>query len=302
MPKSMLPICLCLITAALAGCGRAEPAQVTDAPMNSPAALSSAAPEETPLPESGTAASDSFLLDENAFCQVAITSGQGSADMDNDGVMETVSVMDNGENDGILVTVDRAGVPLSLHLPYLWNTSIYFADVAAGDGYYELFLNGDMASDDYATYMIRCSDGELIYTDIFATVLGGDGNGHLFTEEPVDVLGTYGSECWYALSNGFAFERCSPYTIKDWNSLSPDRALNVCSDGLIGTLADGSEMLLPSGTRLWLKETDASSYADAVTEDGLVVRLQISRSQESWAWILQGTAEDVWFNNLQYCG
>ena len=271
------------------------------------------APEDTPAPEKTAAPAASVwqLLGESAPI-----SGQSSAiemltvqaDLDADGSPETIAVTSDDDRYAATILIDSATVHYAEDMDtVLFMASAYLADVDTSDGYCELFIKGNMGSDDWTTVVYRVVNGEVRRTEFYDTVLSADGSGMIEVESVVDVLGTYAGRCKLALEQGFTFVRATPYTIA-YEADGPEyRTLTLIKDGfpvrVTGGDMEGKDVTLPAGTRLLLRETDEESYAILEGEDGTLYRAALSLNEElDWGWIIGGMSETEWFDTLLYAG
>jgi len=228
------------------------------------------------------------------------------ADLDGDGEAETVSILVDDERHTTTVTITDGSAVLTNEIEVaLCGPTCHLGDALTGDGSVELYLSGDMASDDYATEIYRLSDGRLERTELYGTVESADGSGLVTVNTVVNVLGTYGATCQYRMEDDFTFAPATPYTISRYDGDWADRKLTLIRDGFPALPADQSDsepVALPAGTRLMLTETDEQSYAILERADGALFRVEVSRAQDDWRWSIDGVFEEDWFDNLSYAG
>jgi hypothetical protein len=267
-------------------------APTNNEPQNSPAAIPTpgSVMEETQAPES-------------PFKRIGF-SGTIFIDMDVDGSDETISVTQR--DDGTAVAAFSDGeANFTDTIDPLYVSECFIDDVMAGDGYLELFVTGDMASDDYVTYIYRIKDGAIEKCEIYGIVKESDGRGSLLVQETIDVFGTYGAECRYSLKAGFEFEVSSPYTVLQYDGFE-ERKVTVKRDGLPAHASvsggDYEDVLLPAGTELLLKETDHKSYGLFTSGDGKSIRITITSNPGEWGWYIDGIPEEEWLDGLSYSG
>ena len=206
-----------------------------------------------------------------------------STDMDFDSTEESIRVSQSGE-DIVTVAYTDGNAKKQDRLEPLNMEQCFIDDVVEGDGYLELFVIGDMASDDYVTYIYRLKDGAMDQCSIDGIVKKADGAGSLAGDVTINVFGTYGAKCTYALKDGFNFAVSSPYTILPYEG--SDSRITVKKDGLAAeVLTDGGQYessLLPAGTKLQLRETDCESYGLFTTEDNQTIRIAITKKPDEW--------------------
>ena len=224
-------------------------------------------------------------------------------DFEGDGVMETVTVVTNEDAYTTDVTVQAGDKTYTQHLDvFLSFLTAHAAKLVADDAQSELLLCGDEASDDYATYFFRLTDGQLLYTQLYGMVTDAKGDGLVTVNEVADVLGTYEATTQYARGADGTFTHVAPLTI-----LHVDypwaQSIVLKRDGLPVTAeASGESMTLASGTELLLIETDESSYALLEARDGARYRVSIARMEDDWQWYIGGVAETEWLVELRYAG
>lgn len=226
-----------------------------------------------------------------------------SVDMDFDGTDETISI---SEGDGIVTVAYTDGdVKKEKLIEPLYVETCFIDDVAENDGYLELFVIGDMASDDYVTYIYRIKDSVLDECAIYGIVGETDGSRSLLVKATIDVFGTYGAQCLYSLKDGFDFAVSSPYTVIQYEGYE-ERKITVKKYDLSAQASiNGGEyenVLLPEGTELLLKETDCKSYGIFTTENNTRIRIAITKNPDEWGWYIDGMPEEEWFDGLSYSG
>ncbi len=203
-------------------------------------------------------------------------------------------------------SADELG-PLSLN-----EDSIHVGDTVVGDGFTELYVTGDAASDDYVTYVYRVHGGEVKKASIAGTVQGVYGNGGVSVETSIDILGTHTAGCDFMLTTGdsgndFAFVRSSDYTViyQNFSEAWDDFALKLSRDGLKLILGDGSAAEGKKGDKFLIMGTDMQSYADLMAEDGTTSKINIQASEDEYdylTWSIDGVSESEWFEELAYAG
>lgn len=225
-------------------------------------------------------------------------------DLDLDGSLENIGVSQN-EDGTVTVEHTDGDEHFAGTIDPLYITECYIDDVTESDGYLELFVTGDMASDDYATHIYRFKDSVTEESVIYGIVKNAAGEGSLIVHETVDVFGTYGAECRYTLKDGLEFEVSSPYTVVQYEGFE-ERKITVIRDDLPAqAFLDGVEyedVLLPAGTELLLIETDCKSYGLFTTEDNKIIRIAITKKPDEWGWFIDGISEEEWFDGLSYSG
>jgi len=308
MKKLCIIAALMLCAAMLFGC--APEGAVEQPPVEAPAETPAGAPAEKPA-EGGEALDPASKKDVSASLAYMISGGQERELAAWQEFTGTAAIMD-GENevpvavkatgeDGCLISVGE----YSDEQEYLFNFKSYVGDVDTSDGYTELIVTGDCGSDDYVTFIYRVQNGELKPASLGGCALGIYGDGTLLVDGCVDVLGTYGARCEWAMEpNAFNFERSSVYArVMDdeaWEYL----ALTVKKDGLpVRSAADGAALTLPAGTKLLMVMTDGESEAALVDEAGNYYLVSVAENEtDGWGWMIDGTGENEWFENVPYAG
>ncbi len=249
---------------------------------------------------------DAALVEEpTATWRPIDVSEPADVDLDGDGETETLTVQVDENAWTTTVTIVDGGKTYTDKLDEaFFYPDGHIGDASLDDGSVELYLSGDVGSDDYLTEVYRVKDGQLSRTEISGTVLLAEGNGFVRVSTVVDVLGTYGATCDYRLdSAAFSYARASDYSITRYDGFFDDRVLTLQKDGLpADDLANAAAVKLPAGTRLVLAETDEKSYALLETQDGVQYRVQITRPENDWIWYIDGTPEQDWFGELMYAG
>lgn len=163
------------------------------------------------------------------------------------------------------------------------------------DGAFELFVGGDLASDDYIVYCLKF-DGKDIKPIPF------DGNDYicgditafmantLTVNSRIDVLGTYAYESDYEYADGKITPAGSgSYSVKSETYITPNAELQLLEGGTIA-----------AGTPVKVIETDLSSYVTVQAEDGTAGKLQLSQNSGDTGWLVNGTPEGTLFSDLPY--
>lgn len=276
------------------------PAPVETATLTAPASSPSSeqAPVETAPPEN-PADAETLWLEMDA-------SKPFSYDLDGDGVAETVSIVVDEvayitdiaiTRDGTQLCADQIDAGLSFISCYIGNTII-------GDGYLELYLTGDAASDDYETFVYRLTERGLQRAEMLnGKVLSASGDGLIQFDVPADMMGTYEATCFYRMDASMLLSLASDYTIVPYEKQY--RTLTLKKDGLTAqnVLTGAVAEKLPAGTELYLKQTDLNGYALLGTPDGGEYRVVITQNtEEGWGWLIDGVPESEWFGEVPYAG
>lgn len=165
------------------------------------------------------------------------------------------------------------------------------------DGYFELFIGGDMASDDYIIYCLKF-DGKSIKDIPFdgEDFIFGDVTG--FTANTVnvntvaDILGTYSYTKQYTYKDGeFRAADKGSYKIVSEQYIVPNADLSTSEGGTI-----------PAGTELRITGTDFESFVTFQTKDGENGTLSLSKTDGDTGWLINGAPESEVFQSLPYAG
>lgn len=243
-------------------------------------------------------------------------------DIDGDGTAEmltfhnAVDTQSNGEYTEIKVDTSD-GASIVWHSETLFLSQAYACDLD-GDGIVEIFVCGDWASDDYATYCLHYADGAFetlsfanasrfdednAYIDYGYGYIQSIGDNELVLNGSQDVLGTYFGTRTFALENGvfeFADDGLWHFPIDDF---SWERALTPTQD-IAATFIDGngqSEGAIGAGTRFVITASDKVSIAYFETEDGRAGTLSIAPDvQNGWGFTVNGIPESELFEMVPY--
>ncbi len=229
-----------------------------------------------------------------------------TADLNGDGIEETIAVVVDEEQYTTTVTVTSGDTVLTdVSDSALFGPICHIGDVTAGDGAKELYICGDIASDDYVTYIYRIQNGTLQRAEIFGTVMFADGGGTLPVITVVNVLGSYAGYCQYALGDDFTFTLSSPYAVLRYIGDWEDRKLTVAKDGISAIpVASTTSATIPlsKGEELMLAETDEMNYVILERRDGSQLLVNVEKNEEEWGWLINGIPEEEWFGMLMYAG
>ncbi len=323
--KKTIAILLCAaLMLSLAACANTQPAAVENTPQAASEQPASPAVSDTPAPVAEPPATPDA---PNATKYLTFNEETPlECDLDGDGATETIIVTVIPEADYLLekrqVTVTPAsGEPASLAVDIVYGLTGFACDVD-NDGVMELLVSGDMESCDYATWLMRYANGELMLAESpYDDEESGDwlplscsgvvmdiDNGVITVEATVDILGTWGAKIPYRLSEtAFALERVpgSVWT-RDTSMLDPEywgyctlittRELPVTFDG------ESAPSTLEKGVKLATTQTDLETYVGFVTEDGREGRIAVVRDTENWGWLIDGINESEFFEVVPYAG
>lgn len=245
-------------------------------------------------------------------------------DLDADGELETLDWQREpiGEYDECaVVTITDGSDTFEYRTDVLYQSAVYVTDMDA-DGRAEIFISGDMMSDDYVTVALRYCGGlfqQLQFEDGwrgentddtleygYGEVTAIDGNSVELTGSQ-DMLGTY--FCVRTMSlvdNVFEFVDdglwcvCGVDDPEMWEyralrPLKPIPATFVDEDGMetAGEIAEGEAFMVTASdktTLLWF-----------ITEDGRTGYFGIEPNEEQgWGYLVEGMSEDELFEMVPY--
>ena len=266
--------------------------------------------------------------EDNPLAEYALTSGVPvEINLNGDGTIETLTY--TAETDETLggefarIEIGTArGTTVGWNTQTLFMTSAYAVDID-GDGAVEVFICGDWASSDYATYCLHYLDhgdhGEIELLS-FANADRGDENegynlygyGYIQSVDgnelvlcgSQDVLGTYFGTRTFALVDGvfeFADDGLWRFDTSDveWEY----RALTPTQD-IAATFIDGdaqTEGAIEAGTRFVITASDKTSVAWFRTEDGREGFFSIAPDTErGWGMKVNGVSEEELFEMVPY--
>lgn len=307
----------------LTACSRrnAEPAETpaqepAEAPAETPAEPAED-PAETPAEEPAAEASpipDGWLelTDRLPY----------SFDWDGDGEDETIDIQPmktSSEADGVAfpLRLENNGQVWRSMDPGVWNVRLYLTDLG-GDGSYELFLSGDLGSDDYVTYGWRLTDGdpetikftgEVRYDNVTwvdyveGAFVDATEDGQIRINSFLYMLGTYGGVRPYAFNDK---GEIAPVDGTIWDYPDNDQALTLRTALTAASVTarngnpDGGSLTLEAGDKLILTGSDGVSRAWFETSDGRFGVLETEK--RDWQWFIGGVEENEIFSDLPYAG
>lgn len=171
------------------------------------------------------------------------------------------------------------------------------------DGRSFLMFDGDMASDDYLTYVYEITDGQIMKTyesGDFATVRQGTVTLQgMQLGVRVDALGTYTAYGDYVLTQEGTLEQAGQwYTI---DTVYDSQVLTTVQE--LPVTADNGDTVLPAGSRLRIIGTDGQSIMRYRLENSVEEgEIHFTRGEENWQIIINGVNETEYFEELPYAG
>lgn len=208
-----------------------------------------------------------------------------------------IDIDGNGTDDEISIsggTVKVGDASFKTELSEIATARLYDIDL---DGAFELFVSGDIASDDYILYCLKYLDGDIktIPIDdaeyVYGDVASFSAN-TLAVNNWINILGTYSYECSYEYADGkLSPVKADSYKVISETYITPNADLALVDGGTIA-----------AGTAIKVVATDLSSFVTVQTEDGTNGKLQIAENSGDGGWLINGTAENDLFSDLPYAG
>lgn len=237
-------------------------------------------------------------------------------DLDGDGHDESMVLRLEGveleENLGLYV-FGTDGDVYSYKIPISVFEIAYAQDVD-GDGTMEIFLCGDMCSDDYATWCLhytpdvgldpvpfealaRGYHAENEQMDYGYGMITGASGASITLTGSQDVLGTWMMSRSFTLKNG-AFQMDEGL----WTIPSPDWEYTILKTArdLPASFENGAGTI-PSGTEILILESDLQSIVYFEMQDGRRGSLEIAANTENgWGFFINGISEEECFEWIPY--
>lgn len=165
------------------------------------------------------------------------------------------------------------------------------------DGNFELFVGGDIASDDYIVYCLKFDGTAIIAVPfegedfVYGDISSFEAN-TVSVNTVANILGTYSYTKDYKYSDGkFKAVDSDSYKIKAEKYIVPVNDI---------TLEDGGS--IPAGTELKITGTDFESFVSVKTKDGTSGKLKLSVNDGDSGWLINGSPESEIFKDLPYAG
>ncbi|MBR6208815.1 MAG: DUF3298 domain-containing protein [Oscillospiraceae bacterium] len=234
-----------------------------------------------------------------------------SYDLDGDGVRETIELRNTEENGAHRweLMIDGSVLPTGSYASDAEVLKVWLTDLDY-DGKAEIFVTGDMGSDDYVTCGWNCDTlGPITFAgDNRADRTGEDtdtADGELCFSVGQPVLrswiyqmGTYDAFRLYTMEEG----RMIPAPYSQWVYRSNTFALETVRE-LPVIWDNGEEGSLPAGSSLTLCGCDGG-LTRFVTSDGTggAIRLEYRQDGMDSGWFINGVSENQYFATLPYAG
>jgi len=224
------------------------------------------------------------------------------------------------ENQEIFLKLPKKEEEYPMMLKYVWKEDVPICSLWLGQNEKQLesfaALNGaylvksgeevfclvvvDMASDDFVTYVYRLTDGVIQeIAQIDGLVDSGNMNSQeIIMESYVYLLGTYSGVKTYTFDGkGGFFTADTEYQL--WQN---EYVLTTKTD--LPVTLDGTESILPAGSRIVLNATDNETYVTfTIQETGQTGILKVHRSEDDYNEVtINGMSENDCFETLPYAG
>ena len=253
---------------------------------------------------------------------VAIGSEPVALDLDGDGNAESIyveTVPDEFESFQRLHVSHAGGAECTFDAEVIDSASAWAADLN-GDGLVEIFLWGDVMSDDYCTWCLHDA-GDHLAPVLFADLSrGGNDRGYyksgygMLVDADLeagtitlcgsqDALGTYFMDRTLALSADGLFETADEgLWVRRIDDVDWDEDWGVLTaKASIACEIDGQSASIQPGEKLLITATDKDSVAMFVTQDGRHGVLSIGEDYErGWGLLVDGVPEEDVFEYIPY--
>lgn len=321
---------LLLLALLVTGCSRSQAGTASTAaptqlpsPTAVPTVMVTFVPEtavpETMLPETEMPTNDERIV---GHCLSIADQVPFTVDLDGDGGMDTVDLVTYTPADeyprwAIVLTRDGQEKRFETDIPYDMPYDLWVGDLNE-DGAYELFFHGDMASDDYLIYGFRSDLTSLLFEPderagrwggteqrtVFDGYIDGFEDGHIVIEGVVDMLGTHWGVRNYALGDDGVIGPVS--TVWTFNEeIEEERSLIVTKELTAYTAAvrkdPGEAFTLQPGEKILPLASDGCARLWFETAAGKGGVLLLTPDEENM-WLIDGTPEAEYFENLPYAG
>lgn len=267
----------------------------------------------------GTACAESFILEEENFFPL---DQKMEIDLDSDGEAEKVQLRMEGVVDEACLRILIEGTDGAMNIYDTWimyPTACFSMDMD-NDGVHEIFLSGDMQSDDYITYCLNYDLESGIIPLTFADVNRGMNTDEFFPEGygrivaldgknitlrgSQDVLGTWMADRTFTLKDGeFVLGDDGLWIMEDITDIEEiwDYFCLIPVKEVPVVFEDGSKGTLAVGEKFVISYTDKASVAGFVTMEGKKGSISISENvEEGWGNMIEGVADYEYFEYIPY--
>ena len=241
-------------------------------------------------------------------------------DLDGDGSQETLSwamIPDEWEQHLQLSVSMQDGSTAAYDAEIYSNEAVYVNDLD-GDGVQEIFLTGDVMSDDYYTWCLHLVNGSL-YEVLFPDTTRSDeatkayyksGYG-LITDISGNSVKLMGSQDMLGTFMATRIVTLAPWGLFEfsddgkWHRAADLNDIDLWTYAALTTTREipynDEEAVLPAGTRLIITAMDKKDTAWFVTEDGVEGRLSVSKDyNRGFGSMVSNMPEEECFEYLPY--
>lgn len=245
----------------------------------------------------------------------AFTEGEQTSpvevDLDGDGMIETVSIVDVLEEDGeaYMGIEVRKGTKHSFAKTEIIGCEKLFLTDIDGDGSPEILFSGDWCSDDFITYCWRYKEEALVPVPFEN---GERLSGGIAAVSPyqlqifttVDALGTYTGYTDMRFEDGVIVYDADTWTIGGGEFEFTPMLLVKQDIYVLSSVGDegeyGEEATLSAGTTIYLLETDGSTYVTFMTENGTYGVILLEDNGSGCPTFVNGMPETDVFEGIEY--
>lgn len=233
------------------------------------------------------------------------------ADLDGDGVKETLAVLDILKEEGeacLGLEVQKGDARVSEETEITGPWKLFLSDVD-GNGLPEILFTGDKCSDDYITYCRRFADGKLQVIpfesgDVLAAGIMAVSPYRVEAFSTVNALGTYTGFKELTFEDGKLVMDSGDWLLTADNfDYTPMLTLKQDIYVISSVNAEGEygeEMLLPAGTLLYLTATDGESTVSFITEGGVCGLILLEEDGQGSRTFVNGMPEEEVFEGISY--
>ena len=161
-------------------------------------------------------------------------------------------------------------------------------------------IEGDMASDDYVTYIYRLTNGVIEKVEeIYGAIDAGNMNAHEVTMESwINILGTYGG------AKNYHFDEEGNFVTEDTEYIFRRNDYALTTTVELPVSINDVESTLPAGSHIILNATDGETYVKfTIQETGEIGILKVVRDKDEYYKIsIDGKDESECFEMLPYAG
>lgn len=233
------------------------------------------------------------------------------ADLDGDGVFETLAVTDILKEDGeacmgleVKKGTERAALETRIAGPW----KLFLTDLD-GDGLPEILFTGDECSDDYITYCLRYMNGALVTVpfeegEVLSGGVAAVSPYELQIFRTINTLGTYAGFTDMRFEDGLIVFDSGSWRIGGEDFTYTPMLIAKQDIYVFTSVGDeeeyGEEAVLEEGTAVCLIETDGSSWVSFVTENGGGGVILLEEDEFGAPRFVNGMPEEEVFEGIEY--